>query len=274
MNRSRAPEWLVFNPYISAGYRKQLGVFDCVKSIFSLHNETGNMWTHLLASVYTLYYINYAYSRLDGQPELDKTIYLLTGFAAFLCFFLSFVYHTFGCYSSRAFDVLLHFDYAGIISLQCSMTLSSIYFGFCCHQGIGLFHMTASFILGLYIAGLVVLPIILPPSARMQKFVEKYWTMSFAIFFFEGMIPLIHWGLLYGFSHDFFTRVLSSFLLLGIGSVIYLFQIPERWLIGMCDYFLSSHQLWHLFTFWGALRQIENGLDWATGGYCRACQAQ
>jgi hypothetical protein len=84
VNRSKAPEWLVFNPYISAGYRKQSSFSDCVKSIFSMHNgmednillvsllETGNMWTHLLAAFYMLYFIQQGYSRLDGQDEMDR----------------------------------------------------------------------------------------------------------------------------------------------------------------------------------------------------------
>jgi hypothetical protein len=85
VNRTKAPEWLVFNPYISAGYRKQLSFFDCAKSVFSLHNgmlflvvpfphsvETGNMWTHLLAVFYMMYIIRFGYSRLDGQSEMDK----------------------------------------------------------------------------------------------------------------------------------------------------------------------------------------------------------
>jgi predicted membrane channel-forming protein YqfA (hemolysin III family) len=54
----------------------------------------------------------------------------MTGMAAVVCFFCSFIYHTFGCYSSRAFDVLLHIDYAGIIMLEMSMTISSEYFGY------------------------------------------------------------------------------------------------------------------------------------------------
>ncbi len=36
------------NPYIWSGYRTQLGHFDCLKSVFSFHNETLNIWTHLI----------------------------------------------------------------------------------------------------------------------------------------------------------------------------------------------------------------------------------
>ena len=33
---------------IYSGYRKRLEYQDCIKSIFKLHNETVNIWTHLL----------------------------------------------------------------------------------------------------------------------------------------------------------------------------------------------------------------------------------
>lgn len=36
------------NEYIATGYRGQLTYWGTVKSLFRLHNETGNIWTHLL----------------------------------------------------------------------------------------------------------------------------------------------------------------------------------------------------------------------------------
>ena len=36
------------SPAITSGYRRQLGYGDCFRSVFSLHNETVNIWTHLL----------------------------------------------------------------------------------------------------------------------------------------------------------------------------------------------------------------------------------
>ena len=40
------PQHLQFNPHIRSGYRPLMGPLDCVKSIFSLHNETVNILTH------------------------------------------------------------------------------------------------------------------------------------------------------------------------------------------------------------------------------------
>lgn len=42
------PKELQDNEYITTGYRLELGFWDSVKSLFGLHNETGNIWTHLI----------------------------------------------------------------------------------------------------------------------------------------------------------------------------------------------------------------------------------
>ncbi len=40
------------NPYIRSGYRHKLDALACLLSTFSLHNETVNIWTHLLGFVF------------------------------------------------------------------------------------------------------------------------------------------------------------------------------------------------------------------------------
>ena len=42
------PAWLQDNEYLHGGHRPELGNFgSCFKSIFALHTETGNIWTHM-----------------------------------------------------------------------------------------------------------------------------------------------------------------------------------------------------------------------------------
>ena len=42
------PDYLRDNEYITHWYRTDKSVLSCVRSLFGLHNETGNIWTHLL----------------------------------------------------------------------------------------------------------------------------------------------------------------------------------------------------------------------------------
>eukprot|EP01083_Nonionella_stella_P085425 236906_1 len=43
---SEVSAYLIDNPYIIRGYRKTLSWGNCVRSLFTLHNETLNIWTH------------------------------------------------------------------------------------------------------------------------------------------------------------------------------------------------------------------------------------
>ena len=40
------------SPYITSGYRPTLSLASCVRSILVIHNETVNIWTHLLGFCY------------------------------------------------------------------------------------------------------------------------------------------------------------------------------------------------------------------------------
>lgn len=43
------PDWGKDNEYVKQGYRPSTKSFqDCFKSVFRWHNETGNIWTHLI----------------------------------------------------------------------------------------------------------------------------------------------------------------------------------------------------------------------------------
>ena len=43
-----APEWSVHNKYIHTGYRTNFTFRDAFRSVLMVHNETANIWTHLL----------------------------------------------------------------------------------------------------------------------------------------------------------------------------------------------------------------------------------
>ena len=50
---SRLPKWMQFDPYIMHWYRPQLDSFEeCFWSLFYLHNESINTWSHILPGAY------------------------------------------------------------------------------------------------------------------------------------------------------------------------------------------------------------------------------
>lgn len=50
---SHLPPELQDNEYITTGYRVEMSYWESIKSLFGLHNETGNIWTHLIGWPHT-----------------------------------------------------------------------------------------------------------------------------------------------------------------------------------------------------------------------------
>jgi adiponectin receptor len=45
------PEWLRDNDFLLKGHRPATNSYlECFKSVFRIHTETGNIWTHLLGT--------------------------------------------------------------------------------------------------------------------------------------------------------------------------------------------------------------------------------
>ena len=42
---------LLLLQFITTGYRVEYGFWETLRSLFGLHNETGNVWTHLLGGL-------------------------------------------------------------------------------------------------------------------------------------------------------------------------------------------------------------------------------
>ena len=107
-----APGFLKANPFILTGYRVHFSFWMCLYSLLRLHNESGNIITHLFASIY---FLSEAIQLLYSEESLEFTIPLaLYCFGCFLCFLLSTCFHTFNSHSQEKCALLLRCDFAGI----------------------------------------------------------------------------------------------------------------------------------------------------------------
>lgn len=76
---SHLPKELQDNEYITTGYRVEMGFLDSIKSMFGIHNETGNIWTHLIGtSCLALMLLPSPSEACCAQPYVvsDKTLQL------------------------------------------------------------------------------------------------------------------------------------------------------------------------------------------------------
>lgn len=114
-----APDWQQL-PHIKKGYRVGFSVRHTLVSLFTLHNETVNVWSHLLGAVYVGWCLlqhvggKAVVHPIDVRERSALLVFLLSALA---CLTLSSFYHWWGCGSQRLFELLLRADFVGIALL-------------------------------------------------------------------------------------------------------------------------------------------------------------
>jgi adiponectin receptor len=95
------PSWLQDNDFLHRGHRPPLPSFGaCFKSVFRIHTETGNIWTHLLGCVMFIAVAIYFITRPSYEIQLqEKLIFSAFFIGAIICLGFSFAFHTLSCHS-------------------------------------------------------------------------------------------------------------------------------------------------------------------------------
>jgi adiponectin receptor len=142
ITNTELPSWYEVNPYVRGGYRRPMGFLDTLRTLFQWHNETLNIYTHLLPGLYFLACL------LVKEPECSghcKYLYYTGYSAATIMGLTSAMGHT--LYSSSPWfnQFAWRLDFIGIIAINsmhlfsdtflvCSLLLNSIelYYGILC----------------------------------------------------------------------------------------------------------------------------------------------
>ena len=99
------PEWRQENEYIRAGYRPlQADYVQVIRSLTFLHNETGNVYTHLVGAVLLPIFASTIFRTICrpqyiGVTAIDFIMFGVFFCSAELCLAFSTLYHLIGCHS-------------------------------------------------------------------------------------------------------------------------------------------------------------------------------
>lgn len=131
------PLWYQDNECIRHGYRPVMNdINTCFESWTYLHNETANIYSHLLPAFLAILGHGFMYEYFSRYyPEATTGDYLIVAFhqcTVSLCFGLSAFYHTFINHSAHFSKLWARIDYTGIIVLTLGDFVSGIYVGFYC----------------------------------------------------------------------------------------------------------------------------------------------
>ncbi|KFH66709.1 hypothetical protein MVEG_07234 [Podila verticillata NRRL 6337] len=254
------PEQWQENKYIFSGYRFLSSKTQCFKSIFYVHNESGNIWTHLLGFFYFLavgiYFFfgnnpylstpaaspskNLPYVPADGY---DKLVFLVFFLAVYKCLLMSSLWHTFAQIAHEGtMKCMACLDYVGISVLIAASVVVTEYYGFYCEALFRNSYIIATAMFG--VAG-VVIPWLSWFDQKETRWLRITFFISMAA---SALLPVFHLAMIQGVGPtlEWITPLLKSMGSYLLGVFVYANQYPEKLFPGRFDHLGSSHQLWHL----------------------------
>ena len=255
------PSWISDNEFILSHHRPELNSFkECLRSIFGLHSETGNIWTHLLGLlsfviIAIVFYIKPFCDQCSSDILiLDKFIFIFFFLGAITCLSFSMMFHTVLCHSESVHKIFNKLDYAGISILTIGSFIPWIYYGFYC-----------DFILKVvYISAISVLAVGTIFVSMVDKFATAAYrpvraTMFVCLGLF-GVVPFSHFILLHGWEEAKNLAGVDGVVIVAglyiFGAVLYGIRVPERFLPGRFDLWFQSHQIFHALVVAAALVQF------------------
>jgi len=243
----KLPPWLKDNDFLHTWHRPPLlTAVNCLKSIFRLHSETLNIWTHLIGAVsFFIIAVVFFLSSTSGHFGWDeKIVFFLFFLSAIACMSLSWLFHTMSCHSDSVSLIFVKLDYIGIAILIVGSFVPWVYFGFYCS-----FVAKCCYLGSIAILGVAVIII----SSYDTFSTPKYRPLRAAVFSslaFLGIVPATHFSLSNGIIHSFTVGCMNWLVLMGLifilGALLYTYRIPERFFPGQCDLVFHSHQIFHV----------------------------
>ncbi|KAF2687541.1 HlyIII-domain-containing protein [Lentithecium fluviatile CBS 122367] len=243
------PHWLQDNHYIISGYRPSTNSYKkSFKSLSYLHNETVNIYTHLVGAVLALIGSGVIYSilspRYESATKEDVLVFSCYFLGAIACLGMSATYHTISNHSHAVAIWGNKLDYLGIVFLIWGSFIPVLYYAF--QSELHLMRTYAAMITTLAAGTSIAAthPRFRSPALRPVR------ALMFVAMGLSAIFPVLHSINLYGVAHmrksiGLDWVVLQGFLYI-LGAGLYASRFPERIKPGRFDIWGSSHQIFHV----------------------------
>ncbi|XP_062331631.1 progestin and adipoQ receptor family member 4-like [Osmerus eperlanus] len=248
---AKTPPHLQFNKYVLTGYRPVATAQDCLCSLFYLHNEFGNIYTHGIPFLFLLMFLPLSLPWAEGQWWLCLVHYL----ACLSPTVGSVLYHIFMNHEGGAhvYDTLLSLDMFGVCLVNTLGALPIVHITLLCYPVSRLAAMLSYTLLSAY--GIYSATTARSNTRRLRAFA---WQALFRLGLF-----LLRWGGPGAGSPSSLRLFLTMDLLALLGGLVNISRVPERFHPGLFDYWCNSHQIMHVlvicsivYLHWGMMEDL------------------
>ncbi|KAL8790248.1 MAG: hypothetical protein Q9195_006471 [Heterodermia aff. obscurata] len=244
---SDQPEWYKDNDHVHTGYRPITNSYPLsLRSLLSIHNETGNIYSHLLAALWTLLLplISYPYAK-EAYPTANTDDWLVLGLfflGGFLCYSCSVAYHVFSNHSHAVHDLWLRVDLFGITAVTAGCFPPGMWYAFPCMERRTRIWWIALETLAQILAAVA---IFLIPGFRARS-MKPLRGFVFSVMASAAFYPIIAACLLHGGEAVGARRYALTVLTYLVAVTIYATKVPEALHPGAFDLWGHSHQIFHV----------------------------
>ncbi|KAF1936380.1 HlyIII-domain-containing protein [Clathrospora elynae] len=241
--------WQHDNHYIRTGYRAQSNSYvKSWKSLGYLHNESVNIYTHLigalLAALSSIALYQTLGSRYTTATWEDVFVFGCYFAGAVACLGMSATYHTIQNHSHEVAVWGNKLDYLGIAFLIWGSFIPVLYYAFG-HEP------ELQKVYGTMITTLAAGTTVMSTQTMFQTPPYRpFRAMVFVLLGCSAVVPVLHGIRLYGVELLRKSIGLDWIVLQGVlyvsGATIYASRVPEKWSPGKYDIWGSSHQIFHV----------------------------
>lgn len=262
------------NEHILSGYRfipkEQWG--SLLRSTFEIHNETGNIMTHLVGAAIVAPLFWPSKEHFDEQTTpMDRMVQVIYLVAALKCLLLSVAWHVMaGCSDACLFERFACVDYTGIAWLVAASVWTLVYNQFYCQPNLAMVYSLSTLVVGLIGA-------IVPWASWFNDRKNKCLRiLVFLTMCFTALAPFTHSSLAHGFlrTATFASPILPSLAAYVSGLIFYATQFPERLYPGRFDVVGHAHQFWHVSIVVAILLHYRATFYWHQERFNFSCSPQ
>ncbi|PNY23160.1 ADIPOR-like receptor IZH2 [Tolypocladium capitatum] len=248
------PAWRRDNAFIRSGYRQIRASYGhALRSLFYLHNESVNVWSHLVGALVavagSLYLYCVIHPRYASATTADVLAFSCFFGGAVLCLGMSATFHALVDHSEEVARWGNKLDYTGIVALIADAARGVPGAGDFTHVVDPQSHPATD------LHQICLLGVGCAAVSWIERFRAPGWRTYRAAMFIglglSGVIPVIHGVTIYGYQgledRMSISWVITHGAMYIFGAVLYAVRWPERSTPGAFDIWGSSHQIFHMF---------------------------